>query len=46
ALRVLQGVKGIGFVQMDERDIVRHKLVTRIVEAYRRKGEEEHNQGQ
>lgn len=46
ALRVLQGVKGIGFVQMDERDIVRHKLVTRIVEAYRRKGEEEYNQGQ
>lgn len=46
ALRVLQGVKGIGFVQMDERDIVRHKLVTRIVEAYRRKGEEEHTQGQ
>ena len=46
ALRVLQGVKGIGFVQMDERDIVRHKLVTRIVEAYRRKGEEEHNQVQ
>ena len=46
ALRVLQGVKGIGFVQMDERDIVRHKLVTRIVEAYRHKGEEEHNQGQ
>lgn len=46
ALRVLQGVKGIGFVQMDERDIVRHKLVTRIVEAYRRKGEEEHIQGQ
>ena len=46
ALRVLQGVKGIGFVQMDERDIVRHKLVTRIVEAYRHKGEEEHTQGQ
>ena len=46
ALRVLQGVKGIGFVQMDECDIVRHKLVTRIVEAYRRKGEEEHTQGQ
>ena len=46
ALRVLQGVKGIGFVQMDERDIVRHTLVTRIVEAYRRKGEEEHTQGQ
>ena len=46
ALRVRQGGKGIGFVQMDERDFVRLKLVTRIVEAYRRKGEEEHNQGQ
>lgn len=37
ALRVLEGVKGIGFVQLDERDIVRHKLVTRIVEAYNRR---------
>lgn len=37
ALRVLGGVKGIGFVQLDERDIVRHKLVTRIVAAYNRR---------
>jgi len=40
ALQVLNGVRGIGFVQMDGRDIVRHKLVTRIVEAYRRRDDE------
>lgn len=34
ALAVLSGVKGIGFVEMSEQDIVRHKLVTRIVNAY------------
>lgn len=36
ALRVLHGVEGIGLVQMDETDIMRHKLVTRIVNAYKR----------
>lgn len=34
ALHVLQRVQDIAFVQMDETDIVRHKLVTRIVSAY------------
>ena len=34
AKEVLKNVKGIAFVEMDERDIVRHKLVTRIVNAY------------
>lgn len=34
AQRILQGVPGIAFVEMNERDIIRHKLVTRIVEAY------------
>ena len=34
SLRILADVPGIGFVEMDKRDIVRHKLVTRIVEAY------------
>ncbi len=34
AKEVLKDVKGIAFVEMDERDIVRHKLVTRIVNAY------------
>ena len=34
AQRILKDVNGIAFIEMDKRDIVRHKLVTRIVEAY------------
>ncbi len=34
ALRVLKGVKGIGRVEFEKKDIVRHQLVQRIVEAY------------
>lgn len=36
ALKVLKNVKGVGLVQFDKRDIVRHQLVQRIVEAYER----------
>lgn len=35
-LRVLRDVKGIGRVEFDKKDIVRHPLVQRIVEAYDR----------
>ena len=34
ALDILRNVKGIATVQFDQKDIVRHKLVTRIVDAY------------
>ena len=34
AIKVLKGVKGISFIELNKKDIVRHKLVTRIVEAY------------
>ena len=34
ALRILKGVKGIAFIELNQKDFVRHKLVTRIVEAY------------
>ena len=34
ALRILDGVEGIGVVHLAQKDIVRHKLVTRIVNAY------------
>lgn len=34
AQRILSGVPGIGFVTLNKKDIVRHRLVTRIVEAY------------
>ena len=34
ALEILNGVDGIGIVELNRKDIVRHKLVTRIVNAY------------
>lgn len=34
ALDILKDVEGIGFVKLGQKDIVRHKLVTRIVNAY------------
>jgi phosphate starvation-inducible PhoH-like protein len=34
ALRLLRNIKGIGMVEFDKGDIVRHKIVQRIVEAY------------
>ena len=34
ALKILDGVEGIGVVKLGQKDIVRHKLVTRIVIAY------------
>ena len=34
AYDILKGVKGISFVELNKKDIVRHKLVERIVDAY------------
>ena len=34
ALHILNNVEGIGVVNLNDKDIVRHKLVTRIVNAY------------
>lgn len=34
AITVLDGIEGISIIRLDNKDIVRHKLVTRIVEAY------------
>lgn len=36
AIGILDGVEGISIVRMNDKDIVRHKLVTRIVQAYDR----------
>lgn len=46
ALQLLSGIEGISVVEFNKKDIVRHKLVTRIVNAYEaydkaRKGEKE-----
>ena len=35
AMTILRDVKGISFIEMNDKDIVRHKLVTRIVNAYK-----------
>jgi phosphate starvation-inducible PhoH-like protein len=34
ALRVVDGIEGVAAIQFDERDVVRHALVQRIVKAY------------
>lgn len=41
ALRILRDIPGIGKVEFDKKDIVRHALVQRIVEAYARAEEED-----
>jgi phosphate starvation-inducible PhoH-like protein len=37
AITTLEGVRGVGFVNFTERDVVRHPLVSRIVRAYEHK---------
>jgi phosphate starvation-inducible PhoH-like protein len=39
ACEILRGVEGISFIQFDERDVVRHSLVQRIVRAYEKYNE-------
>jgi len=36
AIEVLDKVKGIGFVHLDDKDVIRHKLVTRIINAFKK----------
>lgn len=38
---ILHGVKGIDFVYLDRKDVVRHQLVQRIIEAYERHADKE-----
>ena len=44
AIRILEGIEGIGVVNLNQKDIVRHKLVTRIVEAYEQREKALHKQ--
>ncbi|MEO9967468.1 MAG: PhoH family protein [Reichenbachiella sp.] len=34
SLKILKTVKGLGFVELDGKDVIRHKLVRSIIEAY------------
>jgi phosphate starvation-inducible PhoH-like protein len=38
AIRILNNVKGIGIMELNEKDVVRHKLVRDIIEAYNKVG--------
>lgn len=44
AIRILKGIQGIGKVEFNKKDIVRHKLVQRIVEAYEKYDEKQKNE--
>ena len=39
ALEILRGTEGIGFTSFSSRDVIRHPLVKKIVDAYDRQGE-------
>lgn len=41
ASRILKGVEGIGFIELDEEDVVRHKLVKAILRAYDKEYQQE-----
>ncbi|MFA6923006.1 MAG: PhoH family protein [Bacteroidales bacterium] len=36
AAKILKGIEGIDFIYMNDKDIVRHKLVVKIVDAYKK----------
>ncbi len=40
AQEILKGIKDVDFIYLDERDVVRHRLVTRIIEAYNKLDEQ------
>ncbi len=43
AVNTLSGIEGIAHIELDQKDIVRHKLVTRIVHAYE-EADKRHNE--
>ncbi len=43
AMRILAGIEGISIIKFDERDIVRHRLVRRIVKAYEKEENDENS---
>jgi phosphate starvation-inducible PhoH-like protein len=45
ARRVVAGVSGIAFLDFDERDVVRHPLVQRLVKAYEQFESERQDKG-
>lgn len=42
AVRILQNIDGIAHIELDEEDVVRHRLVKQILRAYNKEHEREH----
>jgi len=36
ALLILKNVKGIAFVYLDDKDVIRHQLVKKVIDAYKK----------
>ena len=45
AARILKNIEGISYVELDEEDVVRHKLVKAIIKAYNKDDEKQMNEG-
>jgi phosphate starvation-inducible PhoH-like protein len=41
AIRILKNVDGIAHIELDEEDVVRHRLVKAIIKAYEKESEKE-----
>lgn len=41
AIKILENIDGIGMVTLDERDVIRHRLVKHIIQAFEKKGNQE-----
>ena len=41
AVRILQNIEGIGHIELNEEDVVRHRLVKQIIKAYNKEAERE-----
>jgi phosphate starvation-inducible PhoH-like protein len=41
ASRILNNIDGIGYIELDEEDVVRHRLVKAILRAYDKEGQRE-----
>lgn len=42
SMKILKNIKNIEFILLDNRDVVRHQLVTKIIEAYQKLDDEKH----
>jgi phosphate starvation-inducible PhoH-like protein len=40
AMKILGNINNIDFIMLDNRDVVRHQLVTKIIEAYEKSDDE------